>query len=85
MIVVAYISTFNGNVREGLSVTYRPGHDSDEGYRQPAFVHIEVEDSSDHHVYLAMRVDEARQLVADLTNIVMQHDAAEHLASEKAA
>ncbi|MFI7192858.1 hypothetical protein ACIBQ0_24250 [Nocardia nova] len=85
MIVVAFISTFNSNVEEGLRVLYDPAHASDRGHRQPAFVRIQVTDSSDHRVYVAMRVDEARQLVASLMSVVMLHDAAERLAAEKAA
>ncbi|WP_063065938.1 hypothetical protein [Nocardia violaceofusca] len=84
MIVVAYISTFNGDVTDAVSVDYVPAHDTDYGRRQPAYVRIQVTDSPDHCAYVGMAIDEARQLVASLMSIVMLHDAAERVAAEKA-
>ncbi|MFF0452097.1 hypothetical protein [Nocardia africana] len=81
---MAYISTFNGDVTKALSIDYSPSHDTDYGCRQPAYVRIQVTDSPDHRAYVAMAIDEARQLVASLMSIVMLHDAAERLAAEKA-
>lgn len=86
MIAVSFISTFNSNVEEsGLTVLYDPARETDMGRRQPAYVRIQVADSPDHQVYVGMRVDEARHLVASLMSVVMLHDAAERSAAEKAA
>ncbi|MCX4093667.1 hypothetical protein [Nocardia sp. alder85J] len=81
MIVMAFISTFASDSGEGVEVEYHPGYVTEDGGRQPAFLHINLAGTDS---YLAMRVDEARALAEAVQCVVMLHDAAERLAAEKA-
>ncbi|MFE5480783.1 hypothetical protein ACFQ9R_34140 [Nocardia sp. NPDC056541] len=68
-----------------MTVEYHaPRTDADFGFTHPAKVWVQLESAAGHStVFLAM--DHVRQLAEQLPDLLMEHDAAEHVRTEQVA